>query len=190
MGGRNYCERYYLQAVNLILLLSILISAFCHEGKADEALNMRKLMMEKGLKRDVFSYAHYSALYKKGELGLAIGVLELMVSNGCLPDIIIYNFLLGALYKNGKAEQAREIFHKVDDVVYPDVSSHNGLLSALWNVGDRSRAIKMVEKIISEATDPNEINCNAILSCLCREIMVDRQCSYLRTWRTIESNQP
>ena len=133
--------------MNLILLLNILILAFCHEGKAKEALNMLKLMMEKGLKPNTFSYAHNSALCKERELDLAIGVLKPMVSNGCFPDIIIYNPLLGALYKNGKAEQAREIFHKVDDVGYLDVSSYNGLSSALWNVRDRSRAIKMLEEI-------------------------------------------
>jgi len=121
---------------------------------------------------------------------LALGVLEIMMSNGCLPDIDNYNFVLCALCRKGQVEQALKIFHKLDDVgCHPDVRSYNNIICGLWNMGDRSRAIKMVEEMVSAGIDPDDITYSSILCSLCRGRMVDEAMSYLRTWRTIESNQ-
>ncbi|KAM2469089.1 hypothetical protein PS1_010704 [Malus domestica] len=47
------------------------------------------------------------------------------------------------------------------------------MFSALWNCGDRVRALQMVSEMVSKGIDPDEITYNSLISCLCRDRMVN-----------------
>ncbi|OMO96140.1 hypothetical protein COLO4_15480 [Corchorus olitorius] len=96
--------------------------SLCREGKVEEAVNVLKMMKDRGLTPDAYSY-----------------------------DPLISAFFLATLCKNGKADQALEIFEKLTEVgCPPNVSSYNTMFSALWSSGDKVKALQMISEMLSK----------------------------------------
>ncbi|KAK9042074.1 hypothetical protein V6N11_017154 [Hibiscus sabdariffa] len=47
------------------------------------------------------------------------------------------------------------------------------MFTALWSTGDKFKALEMILEMISKRIDPDEITYNSLVSCLCRDGMVD-----------------
>ncbi|KAJ8446822.1 hypothetical protein Cgig2_016132 [Carnegiea gigantea] len=135
-------------------------------------------MQSRGCEPSLFTHSLLVSVYcREGKAEVGLNMLKSIIKNGLKPDrygIANFDPVLDALCKNGKVEEALEIFYKLLDVgCHPDLRTYTCLITALWKVGDRSRALKMVEEMLSEGFEPDVIAYNSILSCLCRDRMAD-----------------
>ncbi|PKU84045.1 putative pentatricopeptide repeat-containing protein At1g16830 [Dendrobium catenatum] len=94
-----------------VTIWTILIDSFCRTGKVEMACEHLRKMAEAGCPHTVVTYTSFiKGLCEAQMLGEVPCILNVMHSNDCHPDLVLYNFLISYLLKIGRFDVAIDIF--------------------------------------------------------------------------------
>ncbi len=94
----------------------------------------------------------------------AIRLLNNLTDAGIPPDVIIYNTVISACEKGGKAEEALEIFKAIPVGIKPDVITYSAVISACEKGGKTEEALEIFNKMPDAGIPPNKITYSAVIS--------------------------
>ncbi|KAI3914093.1 hypothetical protein MKW92_052202 [Papaver armeniacum] len=100
-----------------IVMYNMLISVYAKDRLLDEALELKWLMVEKGIGLDVFTYTTLLSGFERagipGKDEYAVRVFDEMKRDGCKPNICTFNALIKMHGKRGKFTKMMKVFEEI-----------------------------------------------------------------------------
>lgn len=142
-----------------------LILGFCRKGFIRCALAMVGLMQRYGLFPDARSFRNvFKACFAMGRKKDAFEVFAYMLQNGfCLPDVSSCTFLVDALCKEGRLEEARELFDRMETEKKRGSVAYSALIYGYAKFGKTESAREVYMEMDSRGVTPNCYTFNALV---------------------------
>ncbi|KNA19490.1 hypothetical protein SOVF_061230 [Spinacia oleracea] len=137
---------------------NIILNGWCNiVGSPREANRFWRLMIELGVKRDVFSFSSIISCYSKlNRLKEVLKLFGQMKEMGILPDRKAYNSIMHALAKEGRAKEALNLLQIMEDKgIAPNVVTYNSLIKPLCKAKKRDEAQNVFDVMLSRGLKPS-----------------------------------
>ncbi|KAM6600483.1 hypothetical protein CsatA_020092 [Cannabis sativa] len=149
---------------NLGIVWNAIISGYVHHGRFQEAVQIYRKMLLKGVSQDDFTYTHVISACANGgffQLGRQLHAYILRTEAKSTPEfsLPVSNALVTLYYKCGKMDTARKIFNKMS---VRDVVSWNAILSGYVD----ARQIEDAKSFFSEIPERNLLTWTIMISAL------------------------
>ncbi|XP_062076702.1 pentatricopeptide repeat-containing protein At1g25360-like [Humulus lupulus] len=146
------------------IVWNAIISGYVHHGRFEEAVQIYRKMVSKGVPQDDFTYTHFISACANGgffQLGRQIHGYILRTEAELTPEfsLPVNNALVTFYYKCGKIDTARKIFNKMST---RDVVSWNAILSGYVE----ARQIEDAKSFFSEIPERNLLTWTIMISAL------------------------
>ena len=105
---------------------------------------------------------------KDKDFEAAYRLLDAMVEKGCEPDVISYNVILRELFKEGKRDEANDLFEDMPRRgCAPDVVSYRILFDGFCNGMQLKEAAFILDEMIFKGFVPCSASiCNLVIGCV------------------------
>ncbi|KAL6007031.1 hypothetical protein ACLOJK_032527 [Asimina triloba] len=141
-----------------------MITSFIHCGLLEDAVEMFKMMMDVGVRRDHVTFSvmlKASSLLFSGSL-LACQLLQCCaLKSGFESDTAVACSLIDAYSRCGNAEQSRLIFELI---TLPNIICYTAIITAYARNGMGMKALRILELMIKEGASPDAITFLSILT--------------------------
>nr|XP_009787267.1 PREDICTED: pentatricopeptide repeat-containing protein At1g62720-like [Nicotiana sylvestris] len=109
------------------------IDGLCKEGRVEDAEEVMKHMVGKGVEPNIFTYNVIMDGYcLRGQVDRARRIFDFMIGENIEPDTISYNILINGYCKKKKLAEAMQLFHEISQKgSKPDVFTYNTILHGL-----------------------------------------------------------
>ncbi|KAB1200371.1 hypothetical protein CJ030_MR0G007496 [Morella rubra] len=125
----------------------------------------RKRMMRIGVEGDDYTFGILmKGLCLTDRIGDGFKLLQVMKSRGIRPNTVIYNTLLHALCRSGKAGRARSLMNEMEE---PNDVSFNVIISAYCQEENLVQALVLLEKCFNLGFVPDVVTVTKLLELLC-----------------------
>ncbi|KAF4371171.1 hypothetical protein F8388_020898 [Cannabis sativa] len=147
------------------IVWNAIISGYVHHGRFEEAIQIYRKMVSKGVPQDDFTYTHFISACANGgffQLGRQIHGYILRTEAEFTPEFFslpVSNALVTLYYKCGKIDTARKIFNKMS---IRDVVSWNAILSGYVE----SKRIEDAKSFFNEILERNLLTWTIMISAL------------------------
>uniref|UniRef100_A0A803QA14 DYW domain-containing protein n=1 Tax=Cannabis sativa TaxID=3483 RepID=A0A803QA14_CANSA len=147
------------------IVWNAIISGYVHHGRFEEAIQIYRKMVSKGVPQDDFTYTHFISACANGgffQLGRQIHGYILRTEAEFTPEFFslpVSNALVTLYYKCGKIDTARKIFNKMS---VRDVVSWNAILSGYVE----SKRIEDAKSFFNEIPERNLLTWTIMISAL------------------------
>ncbi|XP_030478807.2 pentatricopeptide repeat-containing protein At1g25360-like [Cannabis sativa] len=146
------------------IVWNAIISGYVHHGRFQEAVQIYRKMLLKGVSQDDFTYTHVISACANGgffQLGRQLHAYILRTEAKSTPEfsLPVSNALVTLYYKCGKMDTARKIFNKMS---VRDVVSWNAILSGYVD----ARQIEDAKSFFSEIPERNLLTWTIMISAL------------------------
>lgn len=154
---------------------SILVNAWCSEGKMREAQNFLSEMSKKGFNppvrgRDLL----IEGLLNAGYIESAKEMVGKMVKEGFLPDVSTFNSLVEVICKSGEVELCIDLYHQVCGLgLCPDINTYKVLIPAVSKAGRIDEAFRLLHSSIEDGHKPFPSLYAPIIKGMCRKGQFD-----------------
>ncbi|OMO93638.1 hypothetical protein COLO4_16762 [Corchorus olitorius] len=143
----------------------ILVKGLVDNGKLEEALEMKKDMLEKGLAPDPVVYSYLMLGYARS--GDADGILKLFEElkekkDGVLDHGVVYGNLMKGYFIKGMEKEAMECYEEACGENSKEMSAvaYNYVLEALSKNGKFDEALRLFERMKNEHSPPRRLAVN------------------------------
>ncbi|XP_028758554.1 pentatricopeptide repeat-containing protein At2g17525, mitochondrial isoform X1 [Neltuma alba] len=125
----------------------------------------RKNMMESGVEGDYYTFGILmKGLCFTNRIGECFKLLQLMKSQGIIPNTVIYNTLLYALCRNGKVGRARSLMTEMEE---PNDVTYNILISGYCKEENLVQALVLLEQSFGMGFVPDVVTITKVVEILC-----------------------
>ncbi|KAG6642552.1 pentatricopeptide repeat-containing protein At2g17525, mitochondrial [Carya illinoinensis] len=125
----------------------------------------RKRMMGSGVQGDDYTFGILmKGLCSTNRIGDGFSLLQAMKSGGITPSTVIYNTLLHALCRKGKAGRARSLMNEMEE---PNDVTFNILISGYCKEENLVQALVLLEKCFNLGLVPDVVTVTKVLEVLC-----------------------
>ncbi|CAN1145361.1 Pentatricopeptide repeat-containing protein At1g52620 [Linum perenne] len=149
---KQNCKIEVPEIIPDIVTYNSLISGSCRDGKLQEAEELLKEAVKKGLTPNPITYTSLIHAYsKQGMLIKASDLFIEMVKNGHMPDLIAYGALVHGLVSSGEVDVALTVRDEMRiKGVVPDANVYNVLLNGLCKKGRLPAAKILLTEMLDE----------------------------------------
>ncbi|RVW65319.1 Pentatricopeptide repeat-containing protein [Vitis vinifera] len=96
--------------------------------------------------------------------------MEFMKKNGCNPNVFNYSALMNGFCKEGRLEEAKEVFDEMKSLgLKPDTVGYTTLINFFCRAGRVDEAMELLKDMIENKCRADTVTFNVILGGLCRE---------------------
>ncbi|KAJ6325756.1 hypothetical protein OIU76_012774 [Salix suchowensis] len=150
----------------------MIIESLVESKKFDNVLDLFKEMVGLGFRPDKLVYGKVIlAAVKLGDLKLAMGLFETM-KRKVVPNVFVYNVLIGGLWK---VEKAVEVLESLEEHgLVPGEVIYNTIVNGYCQIGDMDKAILTIEQMESRGLRPDCIAFNSVINKFCEMQMIDK----------------
>ncbi|KAK9929918.1 hypothetical protein M0R45_026987 [Rubus argutus] len=154
---------------------SVLVNAWCSNGKMKEAQLFLEEMSEKGFNppvrgRDLL----VEGLLNAGYIEAAKDMVRKMVKQSCAPDVSTFNALIEAICKCGEVEFCIDLYWEATGLgLCPDINTYKVLIPAVSKVGRIDEAFKLLHNSIEDGHIPFPSLYAPIIKGMCRNGQFD-----------------
>ncbi|PQM41758.1 pentatricopeptide repeat-containing protein [Prunus yedoensis var. nudiflora] len=168
-----------------------MIKGFCKFGMMKDALSCFKKMREVHHHHpDEFTYSTIIDGYvKQHNLDAALNLFELMIKQGCKPNVVTYTSLIYGFFHKGDSRGAVKTFREMQSCgMEPNVVTYSILIGNFCKEGKLAKAVSFFELMLKNKCIPNDVTFhhldesdgwsqkaavyNSINICLCHNGMV------------------
>ncbi|OVA05339.1 Pentatricopeptide repeat [Macleaya cordata] len=190
VGGKTNLARDFLDKMRAIgfqpshSTYNSMITCLCHDGSFEDAKKFIGLMEEEhGMLPNLATYLiMVNEHCKRGNLNLAIEVLEEMNEKGLKPSVAIYDSIIGALCNDERlVETGYNMFERMlkagvvaDEVVYTT------LINGYSKNGKPIRACCLFDEMIKSGIKPSFHAYAALINGLIKQNLTKKGCDYLQ----------
>ncbi|CAM6124842.1 unnamed protein product [Calypogeia fissa] len=151
---------------------NIVIDCLGKTGKPDEACELLREMMERGLKPDVVTYnSLFDSLGKSGQVNSVHKLYKEMLTSRISPNEITCSILVEALGGAGRLQTACDLF--LDMMRTPgvkmDVIVYNSMLNKLGKAGRLEQLRRLFEEMKEVRQEPDIYTYNIVINALCED---------------------
>ncbi|KAL6132496.1 hypothetical protein ACLB2K_064738 [Fragaria x ananassa] len=104
---------------------------------------------------------------KAGQYNEAIYFLELMVSKGYKPDVILCTKLIKGFFNSRNIEKAIRVMQILEQYGEPDLFAYNALISGFCKANRIESANKVLDRMKSQGFKPDVVTYNIMIGSLC-----------------------
>ncbi|KAK7387103.1 hypothetical protein VNO78_27613 [Psophocarpus tetragonolobus] len=150
-------------------LCNILIQGHCQANDLRKVGELLGVAIRKGWELSLPSYRSLvQSICRKGSIGLALSLTNLMLAQYPLDGLIIYNILMFYLLSSGNSLVVNMILTEMEEKkVVPDEVGHNFLVYGFLQCKDLSSSLHYLTTMISKGLKPSNRNLRRIISSLC-----------------------
>uniref|UniRef100_A0A7N1A1V8 Pentatricopeptide repeat-containing protein n=1 Tax=Kalanchoe fedtschenkoi TaxID=63787 RepID=A0A7N1A1V8_KALFE len=161
----------------------VLIDAYCHAGKMNDAVRLQNEMLSSGLKMNVLICNLLINGYCKLGLLCEAETSFMQMGHEVKPDGYSYNTLLDGYCREGHINKGFKLCEKMlQEGLKPSVISYNTLIKGLCRVGAFNDALHLWQLMLERGLVPNEISYCTLLDGLFKMGDVD---GALKLWKEI-----
>ncbi|CAN4103032.1 unnamed protein product [Withania somnifera] len=149
--------------------LNIVLNGWClSHDDLSEGKRIWRLMKEKGIPRDVFSYCSIMSCYSRaGRLNAVLKLFDEMKLCGVAPDVKVYNAVIHALAKGRLVNQARSVMKMMEEKgLAPNAVTYNSLIMPLCKSRLLDEAQDIFNEMIQQGIHPTVRTYHALLRSL------------------------
>ncbi|KAL3363269.1 hypothetical protein AABB24_012520 [Solanum stoloniferum] len=149
--------------------LNIILNGWCLAlDDLSEGKRIWRLMKEKGIPRDVFSYCSIMSCYSRaGRLNVVLKLFDEMKLYGVAPDVKVYNAVIHALAKGRLVKQARSVMTMMEENdLAPNAVTYNSLIMPLCKAQLLDEAQEIFNEMIQRGIHPTVRTYHALLRSL------------------------
>ncbi|KAL3571783.1 hypothetical protein D5086_025687 [Populus alba] len=170
---------------------NILINAYCTRGQTVDALGWMRFMIDNGCTPSLVTFGTViNAFCNQGNMMEARNLFDGMKEAGHIPNVVCYNTLMNGYVKARDIGQANMLYEEMkskaiapdfstDEVVNkmhatgwdPDITTYNIRLHGLCTGRKMSRAVMMLEELISAGVVPDTVTYNTVMNGVCTDIL-------------------
>ncbi|XP_027124658.1 pentatricopeptide repeat-containing protein At1g80150, mitochondrial [Coffea arabica] len=168
--------------------VNIVIKAVCEMGILDRA-HLIMLEMEKlGIRPDVVTYTTLiSAFYKFNQRHIGNGLWNLMILNGCLPNLATFNVRIQFLVNKGRSWDANKLVGLMHHLgLKPDEVTYNLLIKGFYRAGFLDMAKRIYSHLPDRGIQPNVKIYQTMIHYLCEAN--DFDLAYTMSKKSMEKN--
>ncbi|XP_060190572.1 pentatricopeptide repeat-containing protein At5g15010, mitochondrial-like [Lycium barbarum] len=146
--------------------LNIILSGWCLAlDDLSEGKRIWRLMKERGIPRDVFSYCSIMSCYSRaGRLNVVLKLFDEMKLCGVAPDVKVYNAVIHALAKGRLVKQARIVMNTMEvNGLTPNAVTYNSLIMPLCKARLLDEAREVFNEMIERGIHPTVRTYHALL---------------------------
>jgi pentatricopeptide repeat protein len=151
-------EKCFQPDVSTYCILARGISRNLHQPGTRELLNSLFVKSNPADKRNLFiANTILSGYVKDQQLEIAEKFLQVMKSDGIVPNVVSYNILISGYAKDGNMKRARTWFERLKKAeLVPTDSTFNTLINGFMNDRDLENAMEMFSQMKSSGIKPNQ----------------------------------
>ncbi|TVU33194.1 hypothetical protein EJB05_24982, partial [Eragrostis curvula] len=139
----------------------------------DTAYDLILKFQGKGVEADVGTYSTFiTGLCRGGRLDEALGVLDLMLEEGCLPMVHTYTPIVQGYCGEGRIEEAKNLIAMMECAGCPaNVVTYNVLIRALCNDARFDEVKEILADSGTKGWEPSTVTYNTYMDGLCKKGM-------------------
>ncbi|XP_021830199.1 pentatricopeptide repeat-containing protein At1g52620 [Prunus avium] len=137
-----------------------MIKGFCKFGMMKDALSCFKKMREVHHHHpDEFTYSTIIDGYvKQHNLDAALNLFELMIKQGCKPNVVTYTSLIYGFFHKGDSRGAVKTFREMQSCgMEPNVVTYSILIGNFCKEGKLAKAVSFFELMLKNKCIPNDV---------------------------------
>ncbi|KAL3528860.1 hypothetical protein ACH5RR_008182 [Cinchona calisaya] len=168
--------------------VNIVIKAVCEMGILDRAHLIMLEMQKLGIRPDVVTYTTLiSAFYKVNQWYIGNGLWNLMVLNGCFPNLATFNVRMQFLVNKGRSWDANKLLGLMHCLgITPDEVTYNLLIKGFCRAGFLDMAKRIYSHLPDRGIQPNIKIYQTMIHYLCKAS--DFDLAYTMSKNSMEKN--
>ncbi|KAG9445720.1 hypothetical protein H6P81_011848 [Aristolochia fimbriata] len=162
-----------------IILWSSMISGYVQNGRSEDALNLFRVMLQKGIKISPFTLTSIaSACADAGTLEQGRQIHGAVEKCGPKSDVVLASAIIDMYSKCGSIEDAQAFFHRTSD---RNIVLWTSIIHGCALHGQASDAIRLFELMLKENIMPNEVSFVGVLSACAHSGLVKEGQKYFKS---------
>ncbi|GKA78055.1 tetratricopeptide-like helical domain-containing protein, partial [Tanacetum coccineum] len=163
--------------------IAIKCCCLCKIGNNFIAIQLLRLMEERGCKPDVVTYTNIiDSLCKDKMIDDAFKLFKEMVfRQGISPNVITYSSLIDGLCnlvdafcKEGKVEEAENVIDiMIEKGIVPNIVTYSTFIDGYCLRGEMSKAKKFFDSLVFRGLVPNVVSYSSLLNGYCKSLKID-----------------
>ncbi|XP_055829669.1 pentatricopeptide repeat-containing protein At1g62670, mitochondrial-like [Solanum dulcamara] len=160
-----------------VCTFNILTDGLCKEGNVEDAEEVMKNMVEKGVEPDIITYnAIMHGYCLRGQLDRARIIFDSLVDKGIETNSFSYNILINGYCKKRKLAEAMQLFCEISQKgSKPDIVTYNTILHGLFD-----KAKDIPGKMEDNGCSPNNVTYNVIVQGFLRCNKISEMASFMK----------
>ncbi|KAL9680538.1 hypothetical protein QQ045_018418 [Rhodiola kirilowii] len=158
-----------------------LIKCLLQEGLVEEVKRYLEIMQERGVPPNMDTYLVMMKEYcDRGDLASGIDVLDQITRRGLVPNVAVYDTIIGCLSRKTRINDAKAMFTRMlEDGVVPDETVFVTMISGYSKNRWPLEAQKLFDSMIIHGVKPGKRAYTALICGFMRKNMIDMGCIYL-----------